>query len=91
VTKLKNSNCVKSSNCDETQIGMKLKNWKSEKKLKYEEKTQTQNVTKLKLWQNLKTKIMTTQYLDFEKTQNQKLWQNLKYDEFQFMKKKTLK
>ena len=61
VTNLKNSNCIKSSNCDETQIGMKLENGKSEKKFKMWRKKH-----KLKMWQN--SNYDKTHYLDFEKT-----------------------
>ena len=88
VTKLKNSNCVTSSNCDETQIVMKLKNWKSEKILNVKKKTQTQNVTKLELWQTWKLKLLQNSIL---RTQKLKLWQNLKFYKFQFMKKKNFK
>ena len=41
----------------------------------------TQNVTKLKLWQNLKTQ-------NCDKSQKLKLWQNLNYDKSPFMKRK---
>ena len=65
---------------------MKLKNWKSEKNLKYEEKTQTQNVTTqivtklenlnydnsiLRFWENSETKIVT----------KPKIWQISIYEE----------
>ena len=69
---------VKNSNCDKTQ---KLKLWQQSNWDK------TQNVTKLKLWQNFKTQIVTklkTQIvtklkkLKFYQNQKIKLWQNLK-------------
>ena len=41
------------------------------------------------MWQN--SNYDKTQYFDFEKTQKLKLGQDLKYDKFQFMKKKNFK
>ena len=82
----KNSNCDKleNSKCDKTQLVTKLKLWQNSNcdktqvvtKLKWwpnsncEKKIKNLNVTKLRLWQNLRTQIMTTLKLN--------LWQNLK-------------
>ena len=79
VIKLKKSNCVKSSNCDETQIVMKLKNWKSEKKIKMWRKNSNSKCDKTKIVTKLENlNSGKTQYLAFEKTQKLKLWQNFK-------------
>ena len=89
VTKLKNSNFVKNTICDETQIVMKIKLWWNSKmqivmKLKKTwiftkpkqsncDKTQ---MTKLKIWQN--SNCDKTQNLN-DKTEKLKVWQNSKF------------
>ena len=68
-TQLKLWQNTKNSNCDKTQIVTKLK---IERK-----KISTQNVKRFKLWQNLRTQILTKlKNSNYDKTQKLKLWQN---------------
>ena len=75
------------SNCDETQ---ELKKWRRKNKM-------WRKKLKLKMWQNLncdktwKLKLWQNSILRFWENSETKIVTKVKYDNFQFMKKKTLK
>ena len=89
VTKLKTQIVTKlklrqNSSCDKTQILTEHKFWQNSScdKIKiftqyklWRKKLKNQNATKLKLWQNLRTQIMTKiKQSNCDKNQNLKLW-----------------
>ena len=80
VMKLKNWKCDKikiKSNCDVTLTEIRTKLKLGQNSNCEGEKHNNQNVTKLNLWQNLRTQIMTNSK-NGDKTKKKQLWQNSK-------------